>query len=483
MGFTALRTTLSVALTLTAVLGPWGQASAQAASTPTLVQTLTTSTNQLNTGNGFIINLPNAALANNCLILTVTYNYAAGRTVAITDNIGTNSWLAGPSTNDGTETTTLYYVLGVRAGTQSITVTFDRPLNSFQAVASEFYNVATSGAIDGSIANSTAAGPTVQAGSLTPTTDGDLIYQYVIDLAGDPGGYIGAGPQSTGISAGTGFTLLSACQILSDAAQYQVQGAHAPINPTMSVAGSNDRFNTVVIALKSAAAGTPPPPGIRIVHKYDVFPPLPNTVQFPSSGNLMVVTLTVSPNQERVTSVTDSNGNNYTNIPLGGDNPQLFYAAAASTSSTLRVTIVTGGGGQGVTMYDVAGAATSPFDKSASAFGAISASADITHAPDITPSTPNGLVFAVLNMGEGPPSGSIRTNYVFDSVYYTGEIDGSLMNSGDGRGHIYNSNTSTLAFGYHVRNIASSAWSGSAVAFKAGSTPTPAAPTNLRVVP
>src|SRR3977135_397660 len=104
-------TTLCLTLTLTAFLGTWGQASVEAASIPTLVQTFTTSTNQFNTGNGFIINLPNAALANNCLVLTLTYNYAAGRTVAITDNIGANTWVAGPSTNDGTETTTLYYAL------------------------------------------------------------------------------------------------------------------------------------------------------------------------------------------------------------------------------------------------------------------------------------------------------------------------------------------------------------------------------------
>jgi len=476
------RSTASViALALLAALLRWPGTPLHAATTPVLVQHVSTSTNQSERGNKFVIKLPNAALAGNCLILTLTYAQSAARTVTITDNIGTNTWINGPTTSSGALTTSLYYVLGVEAGTQTITVTFDAALRNFQAVVSEFYNVATANAIDGSVGTSVAIAPGVAAGSLTPSSDGDLVYQYAIDLAK---GTLGGSDPNTGITAGTSFTLLSACRELGAVAQYRVQASHAAINPKLTVSGNTDHFNTVAIALKSAAAGSAPPPGIRIVHKYDLLPTLPATLQFPSSGNLLVVGFTVTTDQVHVSSVTDSLGNAYTN-PLSVGNPQMFYAASANSDPTLTITIVASGSSgprQDVTMYDVVGAAPAPYDKSVSAWGGMAATnADILHAPDIVPSTANGLVFALLNMGIGPPSASIGAGYVFDSVFYTGQTDASVMTYGEGRAHIYNSTTAPLSFGYHVKNDGTlSGWFGSAVAFKAAPRPSP--PTNLRVV-
>lgn len=475
-------TALLIALALLAGLARWQGTTLQAATTPGLVQHVSTSTNQNENGNKFVISLPNPALANNCLILTVTYAQGSRRTVTVTDNIGTNTWISGPTTTNGTLTTSLYYALGVQAGTQTITVTFDATLKNFQAVVSEFYNVATSNAIDGSIATSASTAPGIVAGSFSTSTDGDLIYQYAIDLAN---GTLGGSAPDTGVTAGTNFTLLSACRVLGAIAQYQVQPSHAAINPALNVSGNTDHFNTVAIALKSAFAGSAPPPGIRIVHKYDVLPTLPATLQFPSTGNLLVVGLTVTTDQVMVSSVTDSAGNTYTN-PLAAGNPQLFYAGAANSDQTLRITIVAGGSSgprQDVTMYDVSGAAPAPYDKSASTWGGMaSKQADIVHAPDIVPSTANGLVLALLNMGIGPPSASIGAGYVFDSVFYTGQTDASVMTYGEGRAHIYNSTTAPLSFGYHVKNNGTlSGWFGSAVAFKAAPRPSP--PPNLRVVP
>jgi len=471
--------TLLGALALLAGLRHWPGATVYAAAVPTLVQHVSTSTNGTERGNKFIINLPNAALADNCLILALTYAQSATRTVAITDNIGTNTWIAGPTTNSGTLTTTLYYVLGVKAGTQTITVNFDTTLRNFQAVASEFYNVATVSGPDGSIATSLPSGPNIAAGSLAPSTDGDLIYQYAIDLGtGTLGGFEATGS----ITPGTGFTLLSACRVLGAVAQYQVQAVHAAINPALTVAGTTTHFNTVAIALKSAAAGTAPPPGIRIVHKYDLMPTLPTTLQFPSSGNLLVVTFTVTTDQLTVSSVTDSKGNVYVN-PLTHGNPQLFYAAAANSTPSLQMTIVGGGSSgprQDATMYDISGASLTPYDTSASAWGGMaSKNADILHAPDIVPLTANGLVIALLNMGIGPPSSSIGAGYIFDSVFYTGQTDASSMTYGEGRAHIYNATTAPLSFGYHVKNDGTlSGWFGSAVAFRAAERPSP--PRNLR---
>lgn len=68
-----LRTALLVAVALVTILGSLQTISLQAA-TPTLVQHVSTSTNQLERGNTFIISLPNLALQNNCLILALTYS-------------------------------------------------------------------------------------------------------------------------------------------------------------------------------------------------------------------------------------------------------------------------------------------------------------------------------------------------------------------------------------------------------------------------
>jgi hypothetical protein len=344
--------------------------------------------------------------------------------------------------------------------------------------------VATSGALDGSIATSTATAPAVAAGSLTTTGDGDLIYQYAVDLNGDT---LGWANRSSGVTAGSSFTLLSADIVLNAVAQYQVQSAHGAINPGMNLAGTSDRFNTVAIALKSAAAGTVPPAGIRIVHKWDAIPPMTTTVQFPCTGNLVIASFTVPSDEATISSVTDTKGNSYVN-PLGSGWPQMYYAASAKTDLNLKLTLVASGpagGTQDVTMYDVTGAAASPFDTFANVWGEMtSVDSDITHAPDITPSTANGLVIALLGMGIGPPSGSIGAGYVFDSVFYTGQTDSSLMTYGEGRIHIYNSTTAPLSFGYHVKNDGTlSAYYGSAVAFKgtAVTNTPPSAPTGLSV--
>lgn len=484
--------TLGVTLAGMSLLMSWPTSSLQAvsilqssaASTPTLVQHVSTSTNQNENGNTFIINLPNPALLNNCVIMSVTYRTSSSRTVTITDNLGTNTWIAGPTTNNGTLTTSLYYVLGVKAGTQTVTVKFDASLTNFHAVLSEFYNVATSAALDGTVATSTAVAPGVSAGSMTTAGDGDLIYQYAVDL---DSGTVGGGNQSTGMTAGSGFTLLSADTVLNAVAQYAVQSAHGSISPAVTVAGGNDRFNTVSIALKSAAAGTVPPAGIRIVHKYDSLPPMPTTVQFPSTGNLVVVSFTVPSDLELISSVTDNLGNSYVN-PLGSGWPQVYYAASAKTSPTMKLNLVASGnsgGRQDATLYDVTGAAAAPLDKFANVWGEMtSTQGDITHAPDITPSTSGGLVIGMLAMGVGPPSASIGSGYVFDSVFYTGQTDASVMTYGEGRAHIYNANTSPLSFGYHVHNDGTlSSWWGSAVAFKGGTVTNtaPSAPTGLTV--
>ena len=94
---------------------------------------------------------------------------------------------------------------------------------------------------------------------------------------------------------GAGFTLLSADLQVGSSDQYQIQPTAGTITPTFSASGSAT-WGSVAIALKSATAGTAPPPGIRIIHlQHTLLQSVraqnraePIVMQFPSSGNLLV---------------------------------------------------------------------------------------------------------------------------------------------------------------------------------------------------
>jgi hypothetical protein len=447
---------------------------------PTLVQNLSIYTNRDGeAGNDFIVNLENPTLANNCLILALTNAYTTTRTITVSDDKG-NTWTRGPHTDfvANTETTTILYALGVAAGTQKITIHFDASIFNVHATVSEWYNIATSAAANGSSAASDVASP-VSPGSFTPGNNdangGNLIYHHAIAIPG--AGSLGLTTSAvTAITPGTGFTLASANRQLASISQYAVQTTAAAINPTLTVAQASgtDHFNTVAIAFKAAAAGTAPATkGIRVQNMQHTVHPWPGswTVNLPSSGNLLALTAPVNTGQDAITGVTDSKGNAWTKVAGESQfSPQVWYAVNAAPGSDLTISFnIANNTGIIIIAWDIAGAATAPFDKFAEATGAqANAGDDITSAPVITPTTANGLVIGLVNEYTGPPTSMIGAGYVADHVYYTGETDGSLMDMGDGTAHIYNADTSQLSFGWHQTNHPpTSGWFAIAVAFRA----------------
>ena len=299
---------------------------------PVFVQQLLVQSNQnFDSGNGFVNSLPSPVLGGNCVIVSLTYARKAGRTVALSDNIGTNTWTlaAGPfNDSSGNFSSAIYVSLNTKAGTQRITVAFDAPLYDFQAVMSEWYNVATANALDGSAAAASVAAPDVAAGTITTTQNGDLIYQYGIDTAWGVGL---EGNSFSGFTAGTGFTLLAADRRIAVVHQYAVQSTSGAINPTFrTTGGGSDSFSTLAIALKSAPAGTAPDPmAMRIVTTYHtrVNSGSPS-VNFPTIGNLLVATTAYHEGQETLQGVADSNGNPWAVVTGSGD-PQMAYAKNA----------------------------------------------------------------------------------------------------------------------------------------------------------
>jgi hypothetical protein len=430
---------------------------------PTLIQHVTTSSNYdpSELGNNFKIHLADPALASNCIILGIRYPDAAGRTVTIGDNRG-NAWLTGPTVSNNGIRSRIFYVTGVAAGTRDVTVTFDAKVTGFQAQISEFYNVAVNFALDGSSGSATSPNPAITGGSLTTSVAGDLVYNYV--TTNDFGATI------TGITAGAGFTLLSADRLRASAAQYRVQSQPGAITPAMTVASASGSMNSLAIALKGATAGTPPPPGIRVTHVYHGYwLGSPAKLQFPSTGNLLVLATSFGNLNSNISSIASTPGNTWTKVtipPVDGTDPQMLYAANATTGPSLEFAINASAAFVQFVIYDVTGASTAPFDGAGKASGNNASNATILGAPHITSTAP-GLIIATLPMGHGPPVNCTAPGCLFDAVTYPGEADGSTFESSDGYAHLYHSTAGATSFDWQPASVElPSAWFALAAAFK-----------------
>ncbi len=448
-------------------------------SQPTLVQHVSSSTNIIGRGltsNNFRFTLPNAVGVGNVLILGISYGVQSGRAATISDDRG-NSWPSSPAvvvTDTGSELTSAIFVLpNAKAGTTTVTVSFNSAIDNqiFQYTISEFYGVATTAPVNGTSSSGNTTAPTLGSGSLTPGNNdaagGNLIWTYF----GNAGG--ADANRATHFGAGSGFTLLDAdiawpngAPPFSHASEYMLQTAAATITPSMSLtqSGGNDRYTGVSVALKAASgAATSPPGGMRIVHLAHFTNQLPSAgawnLQFPSSGNLIVMTLQET-NLIPVSSVSDNLGNSYTQVQPDDSVPQFWYAQGpATTGSTLQLTVsLTGGQGAGVTylLYDVAGASASSFDGVAhkSQYNDPTGS-DVTDSPVITPASAPGLTITATSLGQGPSAGlaaGCPAGAVFDLVYYAGETDLDTMDNADFRAHVFNTDTSTQHWNIDVAN-------------------------------
>jgi hypothetical protein len=458
------------------------------------------------------LRLPSGAGAGNCLILGVRFN-GAGSIASVVDDKG-NAWQAGPSVlNNSFSPTTrasLYFATSVASGTQKITITFSGlagpggSLGFPQAVISEFYNVALASALDGSASSAN----TRTTGSITPTTAGDLVYHWGVDVSATDPNY-GIQFNGSSITAGTGFTLLGADLQTGSADQYFVQPAAAAITPTFSASGSHT-WASVAMALKSCTCGTPPPNTIRIVHVQHTMIAWPGhsnpvTMQFPTSGNLLVglFTGTVS----FVGGISDSAGNTWqsagrspgdTNIAF--TSAEIVYAANAATSPTLGTINTTlspacSSGDCNFVLYDVANAAASTFDKATTASGDQQSFGNVTMA-SLTPATPNELVFHVASIDFHTINGAVGAGYVLDSMVNAvddnestsiGGTSPSRLDMDNAFGHYASPDTSVVRFVYTAANRTGTGgirgWGAVAAAFKGSPNGAPSAPTGLIIKP
>lgn len=412
------------------------------AANPMLVQHVCTSEDDGYGGNPFYINLPNLAGAGNTLILGMSFNWN-GQTVTVSDDM-TNKWTVGPSTpSSGSFVTRLYYATNVLAGTDKITVTFGGENAAyFQAVVSEFYNIAPASPADGSSDSTSSTAPTITAGSFTTTTPGDLLYFYGFDTT--------QGGSLTNFNPGSGCTLLSADNQWGSAAEYAIQALAAATNMQVSATAGSDAFNAVAMAFKAANQGTAPS-GVHIIHVYHVYYQRNVPLQFPTSGNLLLVNTAFPTNETTISSIASHPNNTWTRMEANNNGPQICFATNAATSSTLTLTPTISSFNPPLTLvlYDVAGVTAYPYDSSAD-FPEVSTNNDnsqniLMNIPSITPVT-NGIVIAVMSNTFGPSTNMAGAGQILDTVTYGGQVDSDTVDNSDGYAHYFNATAGKVGF-------------------------------------
>ena len=410
--------------------------------------------------------LPNIVQTGNGVIIGVHFN-SAGSISSVVDN-SANTWIAGPTTTNTGSAKRLntYYVPSCLAGTQTVTITFTglTSVTGFpHIVASEFFNIGTLD-VSGSSNNT----PSV---ALTTTNPGDLIWHWAVDFSDTNSN--GGNFNGTSITAGSGFTLLSADRQIGSVVQFQVQSAAGLITPTITRSGTAT-WGSVALAFSSAATGVLPGPGIRIIRIYHVLlnsfraqgrgNPLP--VQFPSSGNLIVGSFNSGgATVPLITAISDNLSNSWVISPslqsIDSQNvvsSEMVYVANAATGQNLVITStinVTNTGDGMFLLYDITGAATTPFDKGVITNGIQNTHANLAMGSPIVPAAAGELIinvgsidFHTCRSGLSPMIFDSVVNNLDDDDPSDGGTDVGTIDMDNPYGHIYATNTASQSFTY-----------------------------------
>ncbi len=423
--------------------------------------------------------LPNYTTAGNTVVVGFTFN--GNPTPSVHDDKG-NSYSVKVNYFDSADTQSIGIAtaFNIAAGARVVSVCFSSDPGGYtQPMATEFDNVI---GIDGAGSGSQGSGTSVTAGSLTPTVTGDLAYQVAFSLSINQSSFT-AGSQSN-----ISWNLLSADLLDGWAAQYGLYNSTAAINPTLTM-GTSQKWISAAVLLKTGTSGGVPS-GMRIVHLvHENIPyhanaggtdnpfPNPTTVQFPSSGNLLVAMIGGGYLACTVTSVADNNNNAWTQagttqIQAGNDVTQAFYAGSATTSGNLRLTVHWDATNGDFTffLYDVTGAAAAPLDTFGGATGSQSTSGNLTMPFTISPAGAGELIFAEVIWDYNTGAGLVGSGWLFDTNTFDGENQSGPepIDQNNGWGHYITTGTSPVTITWQTMypGLPTGSWSGTAVAFK-----------------
>jgi hypothetical protein len=458
------------------------------AQTPTLVQHVSCSNGRAaslsqSSTPDYICPLPEPSQSGNTVIVGFISDNTGTPTFTVSDNTGSNTWTQACSATDSSGRIFKgYYASNVASGTRAVKVHRSSLVGDMAVSMSEYYNV---GVLDASSCSAGSSSGTITGGSITPTVSGDLLWQWAAN---------GAIASTTGFTAGSQsnitWQLLGTDIWDGDASQAGVYNSTSAISPSFT-SGTAHAFDSVVMAFKAASAGNAPTSSFRIVHmlhESDTAGQTTFPIQFPTSGNLII-------DAEQVNSITgtitSSPSNTWTSVG-SGTNSFIWYAANATPSNSMTIA-VPDSGQQGSThmMYDIIGAATSPFDKDTGEKTGTQGS--ITNPLTIctgcmTPSTANEIVIGESQWAECTAIGAnLPSGGLFDSATDTANsVDGpQTVDQNNGWLHFYNSNTNPLSMSWNLAcDQANGFWSGRMAAFKAAGSGTqkPAPPTQLNAV-
>lgn len=444
--------------------------------------------------------LPEPAQAGNAIILGLFSDNSGSPTWSVSDDKSNNWTLAASAKDSNGNILAIYFALNVAAGTRMLSVKSSAGTNGYVAVsASEYYNIATSSALDAQSCSTGASSTTISAGTITPASSGDLLWQWAADANANT-------PQISSFSAGSQTNItwqLNGTDINDgDATQAGVYNSTSALNPTFKN-GTSAPFDSCVVALKAANAGSAPTRAFRIVHmlhaEMNSSSASSYPVQMPTSGNLFVISFSSGGNT--ISSITGNPSNAWlsTGGPTNPDNQtyfpnqQIYYAANATPSNSMTLSIGQTGALTGTTymIYDFVGAAASPFDADSGGQegNQDSAVSQLTTCSNcLTPSSANEVILGNVGQDWCTVTGIVAPGgALFDSAIYTGNsVNGpEPVDQNNGWFHYYDSTTNplTATWSYVCGSYAQAGWSGRLAAFKGGGSNTqPAPPTGLKGV-
>ncbi len=438
--------------------------------------------------------LPNPTGSGNALVVIAQWGNYGNITATVSDDKG-NVYTQAVC-DSGIQRVCAYVALNIAPGTRVVTVTPTDAATYLSAAVYEFYNIAPTSAIDGTCtASGTGASPTCSS-AITPSAANDLVVFWAVQ---DQDSAV----KVTWTPGPNPWILRSADGWDQTGMEYEVLPTAAAVTPTMTISPS-DHFDGVGLALKTATAGTAPAAGIRVAYLQHIALPQysngctsspctqPLTVEFPCSGNLVVASWIGAPGYD-IQSFTSTPANTWisSGAPVykntSGDS-QLYYAANANCSATTTITLSVGpiavAGGSTLDLFDVVGAASSPFDATAgvqTCTGTESLPGIFTTCT-ITPSTPNELVVAQVGIDSNTINGISPGNFLSSVPTPIASPDPTDENNGWGIN--YSTNTAPESFVWTTQGGTVGDWGSLAAAFKGSSgsdTTPPSVPTGLTV--
>ena len=438
--------------------------------------------------------LPNNTLSNNCVLVLVYYSWPSGSpTVSGVTDSQSNSYSHVATWPDATNGVNVeaWVAAGVTAGANNVKVTFSANACFVEIKVAELYNVATSSPVD--VYSSTSSGrlfssaTTISSPAITTGYANDFVFQFAAQDS-----VYSQWNNSFIFTKGTNFNLVpgSTQSIDGSCLQYYVKPTAGAITPSMTV-GSAMTGITLSIALKYASAGTAPAAGVHVnsvQHTYWNQSVTTNTalaIQRVSTGNLQILLSSLAPGDGSGT-VSGGSSGTWNKRIIENVNPPVNCAVGiydavnqSALSETLSISFktLTDTIDMMVLLLDVSGANTAPYDKSGGANGNQTNTASTT-LPDgsgnlmqITPSTSNGLVVAVMgldydyiNGGSGATTSLVT--WQTPAAAENGNGDDPCDNS-DGWGLFYNANTNPITFTWSVPSgTAVQTWAAAAAAYK-----------------